>query len=273
VVWPTWAEDPGWRDGYTLDVPPKTPHATLGVESGAAPEEIKAAWRRLARQHHPDLTGDDPEAASRATRRMAEINAAYAALTRQAEERARGGGGAGRRRGTAPSDDGGEGTNGWTPHDAARRAGPAPRPTRPVTARVDMSHTVRPRNAVLSVRGARHPLPGQPPLRLDRSAPELRASDPTGPLERGQLAGHRPPDPPTLEDALEVELEFGKFHGHTLGEVAAFEPSYIDWLAGTVTRNPELVAAARVIGAELDRRGIQRPHRPVRQGWRSNPFS
>jgi hypothetical protein len=61
------------------------------------------------------------------------------------------------------------------------------------------------------------------------------------------------------------ELEFGKFRGHTLGEVAAFEPSYIDWLARTITRDPELVAAARVVQADLDDRGIpRREHLPVR---------
>ena len=31
----------------------------LGVARGAEPTRIKAAWRRLARAHHPDLTGDD----------------------------------------------------------------------------------------------------------------------------------------------------------------------------------------------------------------------
>ncbi|MEW6226027.1 MAG: J domain-containing protein, partial [Chloroflexota bacterium] len=66
-------------------MPQKDPHAVLGVEHGATPDEIKAAWRGLARQHHPDLTGDDPETARRATRRMAEINTAYAALTRAGE--------------------------------------------------------------------------------------------------------------------------------------------------------------------------------------------
>ena len=72
--------------GDTLGrVPHKDPHVVLGVEPGASPDEIKAAWRALARRHHPDLTGDDPEVARRATRRMAEINAAYAALTRAGE--------------------------------------------------------------------------------------------------------------------------------------------------------------------------------------------
>ena len=29
-------------------------------------------------------------------------------------------------------------------------------------------------------------------------------------------------EPPALDDALDVEVTFGKFHGHTLGEIAAF---------------------------------------------------
>jgi curved DNA-binding protein CbpA len=57
----------------------RDPHDVLGVARGASPSTIKAAWRRLARQHHPDLTGDDPAASRVATRLMAEINDAYAA--------------------------------------------------------------------------------------------------------------------------------------------------------------------------------------------------
>ena len=59
-------------------------------------------------------------------------------------------------------------------------------------------------------------------------------------------------------------MPFGKFHGHTLGEIAAFEPSYIDWMASTITRDPELLAAARVLRDDLDRRGIVRS-RPSRR--------
>ena len=58
----------------------RDPHGVLGVEAGASATQIKAAWRRLARTNHPDLTGDDPAASRLATRRMAEINDAYAAL-------------------------------------------------------------------------------------------------------------------------------------------------------------------------------------------------
>ena len=52
----------------------------LGVPRDASQATIKAAWRRLAREHHPDLTPDDPAATEKATRRMAEINRAYAEL-------------------------------------------------------------------------------------------------------------------------------------------------------------------------------------------------
>jgi hypothetical protein len=65
------------------------------------------------------------------------------------------------------------------------------------------------------------------------------------------------------------EIDFGKFRGHTLGEVADFEPSYIDWLAKTITRDPELVAAARVVQAELDRQGIPRREHPMGRPDRS----
>jgi len=141
-----------------------------------------------------------------------------------------------------------------------------------VTARLDMSGTVRPRNQTVTPPGTRLPLSGQPPLRHARSRPELRASDPSGPMERGRLAGHVPLEPPALDDAVEVEVSFGKFHGHRLGEIAAFEPSYVDWLAASA-RDPELALAARVVQGELDRRGIRRVHRPTRPGWRSNPFA
>jgi hypothetical protein len=232
----------------------RDPHDVLGVAEGASPTEIKAAWRRLARANHPDLTGDDPAASRSATRRMAEINEAYAALTRDAT---RGG-----RRGSAePADFAGTGTG--------RRGGPPrPRPSRPVTGRVDTTHTFRPRNqttrpeASQGRRGAT--LAGQPPPRGERVSQEPpRASTPTGPLERDRLRHFRRPKPPSLDNARTHVIEFGKFHGHTLGQIAAFEPSYIDWVAGTVTRDPELVAAARVIQADLDSRGVPRRAHPT----------
>jgi DnaJ domain/Exodeoxyribonuclease X-like C-terminal len=231
----------------------RDPRDVLGVEAGASPAQIKAAWRRLARANHPDLTGDDPAASRLATRRMAEINDAYADLTR-------GGGGDPSRRTTGVGDE--------TPFEpgVARRQGgpPRPKPTTPVTGRVDTSHTFRERNRAVSDSGTRPPLTGQPPRRADvvgREPP--RASTPTGPLVRGRLRRFRRPPAPTMGEAAATVITFGKFHDHTLGEIAAFEPSYIDWLAGTVSRDPDLVGAARVIQADLDRRGIHRRTHPT----------
>ncbi len=241
----------------------RDPHAVLGIEPGASPTQIKAAWRRLARQHHPDLIGDDPAASRVATRQMAEINEAYAALTR-----ADGVQGSRWRDGAAGTRTGPGGDDGAAGSTGARRGGPPrPRPSRPVTARVDTTETFRPRNQPLrpatATGGAASPLPGQPPYRvpIDEREPP-RASTPTGPLARSRIRNFRRPAGPPLGDALDVELAFGKFHGHTLGQVAAFEPSYIDWLAATITRDPELVAAARVVRDDLDDRGVVRRSRP-----------
>ena len=235
----------------------RDPHDVLGVERGATRTVIKAAWRKLARRHHPDLTGDDPEASRVATRQMAEINDAYAALTREPDRATRG----------RPDEDGAP----FDPATGARRGGPPrPKPSRPVTGRVDTTGSFRSRNDTSSG-GRSSTLSGQPPLRAERVQHDpLRASDPTGPLERDQVRGFRPPSPPVLPDALAHVVEFGKFDGHTLGQIAAFEPSYIDWLSNTVTRDPELVAAARVVRDDLDGRGVQRrSHAPTDRSRRS----
>jgi hypothetical protein len=235
----------------------RDPHDVLGVDPGATPTEIKAAWRRLARTHHPDLTGDDPAASGRATRLMAEINDAYAALTR--DGRAAGTGSRASRAG-ADAD--------VPPAGGGHRGGPPrPRATRPVTGRVDLSHIVRPRNQTISANGpstARTTtLRGHAPYRPSPTTAEPpRASTPTGPAARSRARGYRPPLVPPLHEAAALELPFGKFHGHTLGQVAAFEPSYIDWLATTITRDPDLLAAARVVRDDLDRQGIIRRPRP-----------
>jgi hypothetical protein len=229
----------------------RDPYAVLGLEPGASPTQVKAAWRRLAREHHPDVSGGDPDATRRSTRRMAEINAAYEKL----------------RTGAGGVEDGrttGRGAAPGTAPTAGRRSGPPPPPrTRPVTGRLDTTQTVRPRNTTTSRSYGRHPLSGQFVRRADRPAREApRASDPTGPLERSRIRRfRRPPDPP-LAAAAAHELEFGKFRGHTLGEVAAFEPYYIDWLARTIDHDRDLVASARVIKSDLDARGVVRRERP-----------
>ncbi len=223
----------------------RDPHLVLGVRVGASMAEIRSAWRRLARENHPDLLGDDPEAAIQATRRMAEINHAYQALRDQAI-------GVGGAQGSAAGPEGGRRRAVWPP--------PEP-PSRPVTARLDTSDLVRPRNATTTPGGPARPRGLEPKRIRARDAEPLRASKPSGPLERDRVIRHRPPRRPSIDQARAVVVEFGKFRGHTLGEIEAFEPSYIDWIARTITRDFGLVAAARAIAADMDRRGVARGRR------------
>ncbi len=236
----------------------RSPHAVLGVAPGASQAVIKAAWRRLARENHPDLTTGDPTAAVAATRRMAEINAAY-------EELRRDGGFA--RSGRRTDEDGAEPMGFEGPSRRSRTAGPPPpRPTRPVTGRVDTSDTFRPRNQTINGGPSvgRVYSTGPIPRRNGSRREPPRASDPTGPMYRARVHRFRAPEPPPLEVARDREMVFGKFRGHTLGEIADFEPSYIDWIASTIMRDPELVAAARVICDDLDQRGVARARRAGR---------
>lgn len=54
----------------------RDPYAVLGVNRDSGAEEIKRAFRRLAKTHHPDHNANDP----RAKERFAEVNAAYEIL-------------------------------------------------------------------------------------------------------------------------------------------------------------------------------------------------
>ena len=56
---------------------PADHYEVLGVARGASSEEIKRAYRQLARQHHPDANRDDPEAEER----FKEITRAYEVLS------------------------------------------------------------------------------------------------------------------------------------------------------------------------------------------------
>lgn len=52
---------------------PENPYDILGVSPDASPDEVKKAYRKKARENHPDLNPDDPGAAER----MNKINEAY----------------------------------------------------------------------------------------------------------------------------------------------------------------------------------------------------
>lgn len=55
----------------------RDPYEVLGIPRTATKEEIKKAYRKKAKEYHPDLHPDDPNA----TEKMNEINEAYGMLT------------------------------------------------------------------------------------------------------------------------------------------------------------------------------------------------
>ena len=60
-------------------MPPATKdyYQTLGVPETASADDIKKAYRKLAKQHHPDANQNDPKAAEK----FKEIGEAYAVLS------------------------------------------------------------------------------------------------------------------------------------------------------------------------------------------------
>ena len=59
-------------------------YEVLGLSKSASDDEIKKAYRKMAKQYHPDLHPDDPEAAEK----FKEVNEAYEVLSDK-EKRAR----------------------------------------------------------------------------------------------------------------------------------------------------------------------------------------
>ncbi len=54
----------------------RDPYEVLELKPGATDDEIKAAYRRLAKKYHPDLNGGSAEAEAK----MKEVNEAYSIL-------------------------------------------------------------------------------------------------------------------------------------------------------------------------------------------------
>lgn len=68
----------------------RDPYQVLGVPSTATDEEVKKAYRDLARKYHPDNYHDNP-LADLAQERMKEINEAYEAVQSQRKAQRSGG--------------------------------------------------------------------------------------------------------------------------------------------------------------------------------------
>ena len=60
----------------------KDPYSVLGISPNASDEEVKKAYRELARKYHPDNYHDNP-LADLAQEKMKDINEAYDAITKQ----------------------------------------------------------------------------------------------------------------------------------------------------------------------------------------------
>ena len=241
-------------------MPSRNPYTVLEIPLDASMDAIKASWRRLARLHHPDVASTDPGIERHATRRMAEINAAYHELSdpvrrrqhRDAAARASRGDQAGEWPGTPVP-----GASPW-PADDLHGHVPRSRSSRPVTARIDTTSLLRPRNSTLHPLD-RNPLPGLPPRPRSAEYREPpRASTPSGPTHR-RLGPNLDGEMPLLADALETRMRFGKFEGLSLGDVADLEPSYVDWIVHTIDRDAELLMAARVVHRYLVRTAGRRP--------------
>lgn len=62
----------------------RDPYTVLGISRGASTEEVKSAYKKLVKQHHPDRGGD--------TKKFTEIQEAYEAITNPSKQQQYGGG-------------------------------------------------------------------------------------------------------------------------------------------------------------------------------------
>lgn len=52
----------------------------------------------------------------------------------------------------------------------------------------------------------------------------------------------------TKDEALKVEMNFGKYKGQTIGEVYSENPNYLAWIFGNVNLHPDVEDALIVLG-------------------------
>jgi curved DNA-binding protein CbpA len=174
------------------------PYKTLQVDREAEDEVIAAAYRRLARKYHPDVTGE-PEAATR----MAAINAAWELIgdpnRRAAFDRQR-----------AVHDALDRRTADTGSHDDPRPAGADRDPRSADTA----ARTAGPR----------------PPDSVSRDWTSGRSSVGGGydaSMRRADGAGAAGPPPGNPSGSV---MTFGRYDGWSLGEIARRDLEYIEWL-------------------------------------------
>jgi curved DNA-binding protein CbpA len=172
------------------------PYKTLQVDPEAEDEVIQAAYRRLARKYHPDVAGDD------AAERMAAINAAWDLIGEPEARRQYDSDRAIREHAAQAAQ---------TPPKAASHAPPAAAPG-PATPK------------------ERPTEPPRPPEEVSGDWTSGRSSygggyDASMHEPDGLGAAGRPPGRPS--GSL---LNFGRYAGWSLGEIARQDLEYIEWL-------------------------------------------
>lgn len=200
-------------------------YKVLQVDPEADDEVIQAAYRRLARKYHPDLTSDADAAA-----RMAALNAAWALVGKPAARAAYDRGRATNATNATPAAP----TAPVAPSAPSATAGPAPRSPEAVS---------RDWTSGRSTQGGGFD-------------PAMRAPDGLG-------AAGPPPGRPSGS-----VLNFGRYSGWSLGEIARHDLEYIEWLDRMPigrTYREELDALLRASGRRrsadaesADRRGLFR---------------
>ena len=182
------------------------PYKVLQVDSEAEDEVIQAAYRRLAQKYHPDVaTGPGAEA------RMAGINAAWEVLSDPAKRAA---------------------------YDLARRlaarnaerAGPVP--AHPAAAREAGGPTPEPASSGRSTfSGNAAGAAPRPPETVSGNWTSGRSSEGSGydPSRMRAPDGLGAAGPPPGDPSGSV-LNFGRFAGWSLGEIARRDLDYIEWL-------------------------------------------
>jgi curved DNA-binding protein CbpA len=184
-------------------------YKTLQVDPEAEDEVIQAAYRRLARKYHPDVSGPSSESGVR----MTAINKAWETLRdpvrRRAYDRAR------RPAGRADNASATATPAGSTPSSSPGH----PSPARPANGPTGMHTTAS--------GGQQH----RPPETVSTDWTSGRSSQGGGydPAVMGAKDGFgaagRPPGNPSGS-----VLNFGRFAGWSLGEIARRDLEYIEWL-------------------------------------------
>ncbi len=83
---PEWDRASGATAGRSMSSTEEDPYAVLGLSRQATPEQLRATWKGLMRENHPDSLasrGMGPELVAKASEKVARINAAWDRIKRE----------------------------------------------------------------------------------------------------------------------------------------------------------------------------------------------